>query len=59
MGVIFFCLATRAYLVLEDGQQGYFKRRQIGKKTYAMFNDMGYQRTTSPGLYMDKGEGAN
>ena len=41
--------------MLEDGRQGYFRHHQIGKRTCAIFNDMGYQQTASPGPYMDRG----
>ena len=59
MGVIFLCLATRVLSMLEDGWQGHFRRRQIGRGTFAMFNSMGHQRTASLGLYMDRGGGTN
>ena len=42
MDVILLCPAIRVYLMLEDGRQGYFRRRQIGKKTYAVFDGMGH-----------------
>ena len=59
MGVIFLCLATQVHSMFENGRQGYFRRRQIGKGTCTMFDGIGHQRTASPGPYMDNGGGAD
>ena len=56
MGVIFFCLATQVYSMLEDGRQGYFRCCQISKRTCAMFDDNGHQQTALLEAYMDRRE---
>ena len=54
MGVIFFCLATRVHLILEDGWKRYFGRWQVGKRTCTIFIKVKHQRLALTGQYMNK-----
>lgn len=54
ISVIFLCLATQIYLILENRQKTNFKRHQVTKKTYTIFIKVRYQQLTLTKLYINK-----
>lgn len=54
MNVILLYPVILVNLILEDGQQRYFRHYKNGKIIYIVFNDMIYQQTPPPGLYIDR-----